>query len=110
MPPITTRSLGGFAQLEHRFNEQWAVQVGGRYDRASARFDDFVPLSQSHVADPRSVAGGTITYGAWTYTAGVVFNPVDEHEFYASYSQGFELPDLGLQVPIGSAAGREGAC
>src|SRR3546814_9877352 len=66
MPPITTRSLGGFAQLEHRFNEQWAVQVGGRYDRASARFDDFVPLSQSHVADPRSVAGGTITYGAWT--------------------------------------------
>src|SRR3546814_20587877 len=63
MPPITTRSLGGFAHLEHRLNEQWAVQVGGRYDRASARFDDFVPLSQSHVDDPRSVAGGTVKYG-----------------------------------------------
>ncbi|TAM10549.1 MAG: TonB-dependent receptor [Nevskiaceae bacterium] len=98
MPPITTRSLGGFAQLEHRFNKQWAVQAGARYDWASARFDEFVPLSQLHVADPRSVAGGTIQYGAWTYNAGVVFNPIDGYEFYASYSQGFELPDIGLQV------------
>src|SRR3546814_6443231 len=49
MPPITTRSLGGFAQLEHRFNEPWAVQVGGRYDRASAHLDDVVPMWHSHV-------------------------------------------------------------
>src|SRR3546814_15625330 len=53
MQPITTRSLGGLAQLEHRFNEQWAVQVGGRYDRARASFEYFETLSQSHVDDPR---------------------------------------------------------
>ncbi|MFW7341300.1 TonB-dependent receptor [Pollutimonas sp. H1-120] len=98
MPPVTTRSAGAFAQLEHRFNEQWAVNGGVRYDRANASFDDFTPLSQLRAAVPRDVAGGTVRYGAWTYNAGVVFSPTKNHEIYASYSQGFELPDVGVQV------------
>lgn len=98
MPPITTRSLGGFAQLQHKFSDRWSVEGGARYDRASARFDNFVPLSQSRAASPRQVTGGTVDYGAWTYNAGVVFNPVKSQDLYASYSQGFELPDIGLQV------------
>ena len=98
MPPITTRSLGVFAQLEHRFNDHWAVQGGMRYDRANAHFNDFVPLSQLRVTDPASVQGGNVRYGAWTSNAGVVFNPVKAHELYASFSQGFDLPDIGVQV------------
>nr|WP_286185400.1 TonB-dependent receptor [Acidovorax cavernicola] len=98
MPPITTRSLGAFGQLQHRFNEQWSVEGGARYDKASARFDNFTPLSQLRARNPAQVKGGTVDYGAWTYNAGVVFNPTKRHDIYASYSQGFELPDIGLQV------------
>ncbi|RQO61599.1 TonB-dependent siderophore receptor [Variovorax sp. KBW07] len=98
MPPITTRSLGGFAQLQHRFNDSWSVEGGARYDKASARFDSFRPLSQLRARNPGQVAGGALDYGAWTYNAGVVFNPSRHHDIYASYSQGFELPDIGLQV------------
>ena len=98
MPPVTTKSLGVFGQLQHRFNKQWSVEGGARYDRASASFNNFVPLSQSRVASPVTVAGGTVNYSEWSYNAGAVFSPVKQHELYASYSQGFELPDIGLQV------------
>lgn len=98
MPSITTRSVGVFAQLEHRFNEHWSVQGGARYDHASVRFDDFTPLSQSRVTNPGQVSGGTVNYGSWSYNAGVVYSPVKGQEIYASFSQGFELPDVGIQV------------
>ncbi|CAB5703838.1 Iron-regulated outer membrane proteins [Delftia tsuruhatensis] len=98
MPPVTTRSLGAFAQLQHKFNDRWSAEGGVRHDRAQASFDDFTPLSQSRAPSPQSVAGGTVKYGAWTYNLGTVFTPVKGQEFYASYSQGFELPDIGVVV------------
>lgn len=98
MPPVTTRSLGGFAQLQHKFNEQWSVEGGARYDRAQASFNDFTPLSQSKLSTPQPVVGGTVKYNAWTYNLGTVFAPTKGHELYASYSQGFELPDIGVVV------------
>lgn len=96
MPPLTTRSLGAFAQLQHKFNDQWSVEGGARYDRARASFNTFTPLSQSRAADPQSVAGGTVNYGAWSFNVGTVFSPAKGHELYASFSQGFELPDIGV--------------
>ncbi|WP_240466902.1 TonB-dependent receptor [Comamonas sp. lk] len=98
MPRVTTRSLGAFAQLQHRFSDQWSAEGGVRYDKASASFGDFVPLSQSRVANPATVRGGTVSYGDWTFNAGAVFTPVQGQEIYGSYSQGFELPDIGIQV------------
>ena len=98
MPPVTTRSVGAFAQLQHKLNDQWSLEGGARYDRARASFNDFMPLSQSRVADPKQVNGGTVNYGSWTYNVGTVFAPVKGHELYASYSQGFELPDIGVVV------------
>ncbi|MBH1963382.1 MAG: TonB-dependent receptor [Comamonadaceae bacterium] len=98
MPPITTSSFGGFAQLQHKFNEKWSLEGGARYDRAEARFNDFTPLSQSKLPNPQSIAGGTVKYGSSTFNLGTVFTPVKRQEFYASYSQGFELPDIGVVV------------
>ncbi|GAB2474382.1 TonB-dependent receptor [Comamonas humi] len=98
MPPVTTRSLGAFAQLQHQFSDQWSLEGGLRYDRAQASFNDFTPLSQSRLPSPQPVAGGTVKYGSWTSNLGTVFTPVKGQEFYASYSQGFELPDIGVVV------------
>ncbi|PJI51547.1 hypothetical protein CTI14_58220, partial [Methylobacterium radiotolerans] len=61
-------------------------------------FDDFQPLSQSRLARPATVDGGRISYDAFMYNAGVMFQPTDNHELYASFSQGFDLPDVGLQL------------
>ncbi len=98
LPWTTTRSAGAFAQLQHRFDSRWSAEGGLRYERAQASFDDFRPLSQSRVARPATVRGGRVSYDATLYNAGLSFKPVPDHEFYTSFSQGFDLPDVGLQL------------
>ena len=98
MPDLTTRSLGGFAQLQHRFNEQWSMEGGVRYEYATARYDDFVPLSESTAASPATVAGGEINYDAVLSNISLTWSPVSGQELYAAFSQGFQLPDIGVQV------------
>lgn len=98
MPEVTTKTSGVFAQLEHKFNKRWSIEVGTRYDQAEASFDDFIPLSQSRVANPGTVQGGTVDYDEWTGNVGGVFTLTDAHEIFASFGQGFQLPDIGLQV------------
>jgi len=98
MPELTTRSTGIFGQLEHRFNDQWSGQGGVRYEYSSARFNDFVPLSQSRVPSPATVQGGTVNYDALLFNLGLSYEPVRGQEFYTSFSQGFQLPDIGVQM------------
>ena len=98
MPLLTTRSIGGFGQLQHKFNDKWSVEAGLRYERADASYDDFIPLSQSKSATPQKVRGGSVSFGSWMSNAGAVFKPVAGHEVYASFSQGFQLPDIGVQI------------
>ncbi len=98
MPELTSRSTGIFGQLEHRFNERWSVQGGARYEYATARFGDFVPLSQSRVASPTKVQGGSVSYDAFLFNAGLTYAPIRGQELYANFSQGFQLPDIGVQM------------
>ncbi|MGV5525120.1 TonB-dependent siderophore receptor [Pseudomonas sp. XP1] len=98
MPPLRTRSAGAFAQLQHRFDEHWSIDGGLRYEYSTAEFDDFVPLSESTAASPVTVKGGDIHYDAVLSNLGIVYSPVLGQEIYASFSQGFQLPDVGIQL------------
>ncbi len=98
MPELTTDTQGAFVQVQHRFSGLFSIEGGVRYDRAEASFDTFTPLSQYRAPSPVAVRGGTISFDAWTFNAGAVLTPVEGHEFYASVSQGFQLPDIGLQL------------
>jgi len=56
-------------------------------------------LSQSRLASPATVSvWGAVDYIAVLGKLGVALKPVEEREFYAASSQGFNLPDIGLQV------------
>ncbi|KAF1039439.1 MAG: Ferric aerobactin receptor [Burkholderia lata] len=98
LPTLTATSVGGFAQLQHKFSDKWSAEAGVRYEHASASFDSFVPLSQLRLAKKYTVPGGSTGYGAWLFNAGVAYAPVPSQEIYASFSQGFQLPDVGLQL------------
>jgi iron complex outermembrane receptor protein len=98
MPPITHDSRAAFAQLHHKFNQQWAFDGGVRYDQTDMSFDDFVTLPQSLEENPDITRGGEVDYDAWLVNASVVFTPSKHHEWYLAFNQGFELPDVGLQV------------
>lgn len=98
MPKLTTKTQGAFVQLRHRFADFFSVEGGIRYDRAEASFDTFTPLSQSQAAKPFAVQGGKISFDAWTFNAGAVATPIAGQDLYASFSQGFQLPDIGVQL------------
>ena len=90
--------MGGFVQLKHRFNDQWSAEAGTRYEDSYAQIDSFVPLSQLGKPNPYTVEGGKVKADAWLYNANVTFSPNDQHSIYASFNQGFQLPDVGLII------------
>jgi len=98
LPELTTQSMGGFAQFKHRFNDQWAAEIGTRYEDSYAEIDSFIPLSQLGNPTPYTVQGGKVKADAWLYNANVTFSPVDKHTIYASFNQGFQLPDVGIVI------------
>lgn len=98
LPELTTISTGTFAQLQHKFNDQWSIDGGLRYEYATAAFDDFIPLSEINNASPATVQGGKVRYDAALGNIGVVYSPVPGQEIYAAFSQGFQLPDVGVQI------------
>lgn len=98
MPWVTVRSAGAFAQLQHKFSERWSAEGGLRYEKSQASFDDFQPLSQSRLPKPATVRGGKVAYDAVLYNTGIAFKPIVGQEFYTSFSQGFDLPDVGVQL------------
>ncbi|WP_311221837.1 MULTISPECIES: TonB-dependent receptor [unclassified Acidovorax] len=98
MPWVTLNTTGLFGQLRHKVNAAWSVEGGLRYERSSASFDDFTPLSQLQAAAPQNVRGGTTRYNAWVGNLGSVWKLAPGQEVYGAFSQGFELPDVGLQV------------
>ncbi len=98
LPELTTQSIGGFVQLKHRFNDQWSAEVGTRYEDSYAKIDSFIPLSQLGKANPYTVQGGKVKADAWLYNANVSFAANDQHSIYASFNQGFQLPDVGVII------------
>ena len=104
LPELTTQSVGGFIQLKHRFNDQWSAEAGTRYEDSYAQIDSFVPLSQfdpktqSYKPNPYVYQGGKVKADAWLYNANVTFSPNDQHSIYASFNQGFQLPDVGVII------------
>ena len=84
--------------MQHRFDEHWSIDGGLRHEYSTAEFDDFIPLSESKAASPVTVKGGDLDYDAVLSNLGIVYSPVAGQEIYASFSQGFQLPDVGIQL------------
>ncbi|OMH33824.1 TonB-dependent receptor [Motiliproteus sp. MSK22-1] len=98
MPPITQDNLGAFAQLESNFSDSLRWEIGARYEYISASFDDFTTLGQGH-----AIKGGDLSYDDVLFNTGLVYSLSDNTEVYGNFSQGFELPDIGLRLRYASA-------
>ncbi|WP_409523125.1 TonB-dependent receptor [Nitrincola sp. MINF-07-Sa-05] len=98
MPPITQENAGIFVQLEYDFTDRLRAEVGSRYEYASASFNDFTTLGQRN-----AIEGGKVSFDDFLFNAGLVYQLNDTLNVYGSFAQGFELPDLGLQLRIAPA-------
>lgn len=98
MPPLTQENVGVFAQFESDLTDRLRLEVGARYEYVSASFDDFITLGQGN-----AIEGGELDYDDVLFNAGLVYSLGDTTELYGNFSQGFELPDIGLRLRYASA-------
>ncbi|MEO0519907.1 MAG: TonB-dependent receptor [Cyanobacteria bacterium P01_A01_bin.116] len=93
-PEYDLESLGLFTQATWDISDQWQLSGGVRYDR----FDFSVEDSTLAFSFPQERQGGSGNADDVSFNAGLLYNPTPEVGLFASFSQGFSIPDLGLTL------------
>jgi iron complex outermembrane receptor protein len=106
VPPTDFRSLAPFAQANLKlFDGLIRVAGGARYENVKITIDDYTTLATT--TTPRggvSVAGGSPTFDDVLINGGIIIEPIDGIRAYASYAEGFTVPDVGrITRSIGTA-------
>lgn len=106
VPPTDFRSLAPFAQANLKlFDGLIRVAGGARYENVKIKIDDYTTLATT--TTPRggvSVAGGSPTFDDILINGGIIIEPIDGIRAYASYAEGFTVPDVGrITRSIGTA-------
>ncbi|MDO9472907.1 MAG: TonB-dependent receptor [Caulobacter sp.] len=93
VPPTEYTSVAPFVQANLAlFDETLRLAGGLRRENVAIKIDDFVTLASY---GSRSVSGGEPTFEDTLYNAGIIFEPIDGLRAYASYAEGYTVPDVG---------------
>jgi iron complex outermembrane receptor protein len=93
VPPSDFRSLAPFGQLNLAlFDKKLRVAGGVRWENVQIKIDDFTTLAS---ANSTFVSGGSPKFDDVLINGGVIFEPWAGIRAYASYAEGFTVPDVG---------------
>lgn len=92
VPESEYRNLSLFVQGEYKPLEKWTLHGGVRREFADLRIDSYRTLARYNRV---AVQGGTLDFNETLYNAGIVFEPTPHWNLFASYSEGFGMPDVG---------------
>lgn len=93
VPPTEYRSLAPFAQFNLALFDNVVRLAGGvRYEDARITIDDYTTLA---FYGGRFVSGGSPTFNDALLNGGIIVEPMPGLRAYASYAEGFTVPDVG---------------
>lgn len=94
VPNLIYRGWAPFVQLEQRLLGD-AVRVSGgvRWENVTLDVPDFTTIASSNST---FVEGGAPSFDTLLKNAGIVAEPLEGLSVFASYAQGFTMPDAGL--------------
>ncbi|WP_322965441.1 TonB-dependent receptor [Sphingomonas fuzhouensis] len=93
VPPAEFRSLAPFGQLNLAlFDKVLRLSGGVRWENVRIRIPDYTTLA---TANRTSVKGGTPTFQDALFNGGVIVEPIHGVRAYASFAEGFTVPDVG---------------
>jgi iron complex outermembrane receptor protein len=93
VPPTEYTSVAPFVQANLALlDDTLRLAAGLRRETVVIKVDDFVTLASY---GSRSVSGGEPSFEDTLYNAGVIFEPIDGLRAYASYAEGYTVPDVG---------------
>lgn len=101
-----TKTKALYADFAFDINEQWQFSVGGRYTKDErdvlVHRETFLGFGSDYFNNPDAISitvpleglvpvfTGSRSDSAFTSRASISYSPVDEHNFYATYSEGFK--------------------
>lgn len=92
VPKTKFNNIAPFAQLRYDGLEDWTFNAGVRYEYGKLKVDDFTTLASYNSS---FVEGGEPSFNELLENLGVVYQVTDDLRFYASYSEGFSMADVG---------------
>lgn len=97
VPPTDFRSLAPFAQANLKLFDGLVRLAGGaRWENVEIKIDDYTTIATT--TTPRGgvlVSGGSPKFDDVLFNGGVIVEPVQGIRLYASYAEGFTVPDVG---------------
>jgi iron complex outermembrane recepter protein len=97
VPPTDFRDIAPFAQFNLAlFDERLRLAGGVRWENVQIKIDDYVTIATT--TTPRggvAVAGGKPRFDDVLLNGGVILEPWQGIRAYASYAEGFTVPDVG---------------
>ena len=100
VPEMDMGSEALFLQSKWELTDDLTLKAGVRRESVSVKVDDYDTLkvcrNTQTCSTPMAVAGGKIDYDATTYNVGLRYRWSEAFSPFVSYSEGFEVPDLGL--------------
>ena len=102
VPPLDFTSTAPFAQLEYEYGPL-TVRGGARREFAKLKVDTYRTLA---FYGNRTVEGGTLDFAETVTNLGAVWRLPAGFSAFASYNEGFGLPDVGLVLRSVNADGR----
>jgi iron complex outermembrane receptor protein len=93
VPPADFRSLAPFGQANLKlFDGVLRFAGGARWENVQIKIDDFTTLAS---ANSTFVSGGTPKFNDLLLNGGIIVEPLPGIRAYASYAEGFTVPDIG---------------
>ena len=93
VPQTDFRSLAPFGQLNlGLFDGRLRFAGGARWENVEIAIPDYTTLA---FYGPQAVAGGSPRFNDALLNGGVIFEPVEGVRYYASYAEGYTVPDVG---------------
>lgn len=93
VPPTDFRSYAPFAQFNLALFDKVVRVAGGlRFEDVRITIDDYTTLATSNRV---SVAGGSPHFSDTLFNGGLIVEPISGIRAYASYAEGYTVPDVG---------------
>ncbi|MEO0767966.1 MAG: TonB-dependent receptor [Cyanobacteria bacterium J06649_4] len=93
-PTYDLETLGLFAQATWDISDQWQLSGGLRYDEFDVAVEETALAFRRNADDIRRA--GDVSASDVSFNAGLIYKPVPEIGLFASFAQGFSIPDIGL--------------
>ncbi len=93
VPPTQFRSVAPFVQANLAlFGDKVHLAGGARYESVTLKVGDYTTLA---TYGSRAVGGGEPSFDATLVNGGIVVTPIEGLRLYASYAEGYTVPDVG---------------